>query len=94
MRTTIDLPDNLLRRAKATAALRGIKLKEFIAGSIQAALNRATASTIPTERPKRSLPPLIAKAMTGVQIPALTKEEIAEIEMEEDLDKLRRSFGR
>jgi hypothetical protein len=31
MRTTIDIPEELLRQAKAEAALRGIKLKDFVA---------------------------------------------------------------
>ena len=31
MRTTIDIPEELLRRAKAEAALRGIRLKDYIA---------------------------------------------------------------
>jgi hypothetical protein len=30
MRTTIDLPDELFRRAKAEAALRGRKLKDLV----------------------------------------------------------------
>ncbi len=30
MRTTVDLPDSLYRRAKAEAALRGIKLKDLV----------------------------------------------------------------
>ena len=30
MKTTIDLPDDLYRRAKATAALRGRKLKDLV----------------------------------------------------------------
>jgi hypothetical protein len=30
MRTTIDLPDELLRRAKSEAALRGRKLKDLV----------------------------------------------------------------
>lgn len=30
MRTTVDLPDDLFRQAKASAALRGIKLRELI----------------------------------------------------------------
>ena len=30
MKTTIDLPDDLLRRAKAEAALRGRKLRELV----------------------------------------------------------------
>ena len=38
MRTTIDLPDNLLRQAKARAALRGIKLKDLVADALRASL--------------------------------------------------------
>ncbi len=30
MRTTVDLPDDLFRQAKATAALRGCKFKDLI----------------------------------------------------------------
>ena len=30
MRTTVDIPDELLRRAKSEAALRGRKLKDLI----------------------------------------------------------------
>jgi hypothetical protein len=30
MRTTVDLPDDLLRRAKSEAALRGRKLKDLV----------------------------------------------------------------
>lgn len=38
MRTTLDLPDELLRHAKARAALRGMKLKDFVAEALHAAL--------------------------------------------------------
>ena len=38
MRTTIDIPDPLFRNVKATAAARGLKLKEFIADSLRVAL--------------------------------------------------------
>lgn len=34
MRTTIDLPDPLFREVKATAASRGLKIKDFIAHSL------------------------------------------------------------
>ena len=40
MRTTVDIPEGLLRQAKATAAMRGIKLKELIAEALLAALQR------------------------------------------------------
>ena len=38
MRTTLELPDELLRQAKARAALRGMKLKEFVAEALERAL--------------------------------------------------------
>ncbi len=38
MRTTIDIPDELLRQTKARAALRGMKLKELIVEALEAAL--------------------------------------------------------
>ena len=48
----------------------------------------------PAGGPRHSPPPLIAKAMTGKPIPALSNRELAEIELEEDVEKLRRSYGR
>jgi len=38
MRTTIDLPDPLFREVKATAAVQGLKLKDFVANSLRSAL--------------------------------------------------------
>ena len=38
MRTTIDIPESLLKQAKARAALDGVRLKDFVAHAIQAAL--------------------------------------------------------
>ena len=35
MRTTIDIPDDLLRRAKAEAALRGLRLKDLVRDALQ-----------------------------------------------------------
>jgi hypothetical protein len=35
MRTTVDLPDALFKRVKSEAALRGMRLKEFIAQSLE-----------------------------------------------------------
>ncbi len=39
MKTTIDLPDPLFRRAKATAAAKGQTLKSFITDSVRQRLN-------------------------------------------------------
>lgn len=35
MRTTIDLPDTLFRKTKATAALRGSTMKELIVRAVE-----------------------------------------------------------
>lgn len=39
MRTTIDVPEDLLRRAKAAAALRGMTLKDWVTEAIRVALH-------------------------------------------------------
>lgn len=43
MRTTIDLPDVLFREVKATAAARGLKLKELVISALQAAIRNSEA---------------------------------------------------
>ena len=86
MRTTIDLPDPLLRQVKARAALEGLTLKElitsYVAHGLQQNLEQRAAQTR-----TRSAPPMIAKAAIGKPIPALSASELAEIEIQEDLEK-------
>jgi hypothetical protein len=40
MRTTVDLPDALFRKMKATAALQGMSLKQFITRAIEAEISK------------------------------------------------------
>lgn len=40
MKTTVDLPDPIFRRAKATAAHRGITLKAFITSAVESNLEK------------------------------------------------------
>jgi len=35
MRTTIDVPDPVFRKMKATAALRGVSLKDFLLSAVE-----------------------------------------------------------
>jgi len=87
MRTTVDLPDELFRRAKATAAIRGIKLKDLIAALVEEGL--AGEKAIPVVREGgRPLPDSIIRT-TGVTIPAYSNAEIEAILIEEDARKLR-----
>lgn len=38
MKTTLELPDDLLRRTKALAALRGVSMRDLIAHALEAEL--------------------------------------------------------
>lgn len=50
MRTTIDIPEELLRLAKARAATRGVRLKDFVSEAIRLALIENDSFT-PAEKP-------------------------------------------
>ena len=54
MRTTVDIPDDLLRRAKSEAALRGRKLKHLVEEGLRLVLAVQSTGGEPTpEEPKR-----------------------------------------
>ena len=67
MRTTLDLPDPLMRELKARAAMEGIKLKDYFAALVQAALQRPAGASVP---PVRSPAPVFHRASTR-PLPAL-----------------------
>ena len=51
MRTTVELPDELFRRAKARAALQGCSLKDLVADGLRLLLQTPSArSRIPSRR--------------------------------------------
>jgi hypothetical protein len=81
MRTTIDLPDELFRQAKAKAALDGLKLKDLIARYVEQGL-RGVAPSSPSRRPRRSELP-VARPVTGRSLPLLTNADIHRI-LDED----------
>ena len=49
MKTTLELPDPLFRKAKATAAERGQSLKEFVTDALRDKLAAATRRPYATE---------------------------------------------
>jgi hypothetical protein len=49
MKTTVEIPDPLFRRAKATAAERGQSLREFIAEALQEKLVQRGGKGVPAE---------------------------------------------
>lgn len=40
MKTTLELPDTLLRRTKAAAAMRGVSMRDFIAQALEVQLRQ------------------------------------------------------
>jgi hypothetical protein len=70
MRTTIELPDELLAKAKNSAALRGVSLKQFFIQAIEQKLAPENAKV------RRTLPAIGSPG--GRRIRVLTSEQIDE----------------
>lgn len=70
MRTTVELPDELLNRARTSAAQSGVSLKEFFIAAIEVKLAGQTAKT-------RRPPPEIGR-VSSPPVDVLTPEQIDE----------------
>lgn len=81
MQITIDLPDALLDQAEVRAAQKGLAVADLVTGYVAQGLQRDA------EARQRSAPPRIAKAATGTQIVVLSADELADLELQEDLYK-------
>lgn len=87
MKTTVEMPDALFRKAKATAAERGVSLKELLTDAVREHLQRGVADTI---RHKSSAPPWMS-AFGGLRalhketkkINRILQQEFEQIEEEE-----------
>lgn len=65
MKTTIDLPDDLLHRAKVVAAQRRTTLKELVQQGLEyVTIHQGPDSDSPRKSPNQAL----IKALSGVQI--------------------------
>lgn len=74
MRTTIDLPVDIYRKAKAEAALRGVKLRDMVVTSLTRELNRsdsalAQAGSVRVDEFMASLDELSGQIGQGAQSP-------------------------
>ncbi len=91
MKTTIDLPEDLIRRAKAEAALGGRKLREFVADALRLRLGmkeeakRASGVTEPLLRNFDNLP--LIKGRKGAHKLNVTPKRIHELEMEAEMER-------
>ena len=83
MRTTVDIPDYLLRRAKVAAASEGMSLKAFLMRALAHELERSVEKEI--ARKKVSLPLVPSNRPGTLQ---LYSDGIAHILNQEDLKTL------
>lgn len=91
VRTTLDLPDDLFRQVKAKAALEGATLKMLLTRYVESGVRQP--ARLAGELDGRSRLPVVPRRGKRV-IPSLTPELQARLEEEDDVAKLRRSFGR
>ena len=74
--------EDLLRRTKATAALRGMKMKDLVAELVESGLDNPTR--IGSQRMGMNSPIPVTISADGRHIPSLTNAEIFEILDRED----------
>lgn len=92
MRTTVELPDPILRQAKAEAALAGMKLKDFIADALRAKLaelreadNDRLTPTVEMRQMGRFRIPVTRSAQPGSV--RITAEQLADCDLKEDAER-------
>jgi hypothetical protein len=88
MRTTFDLPDDLMRRAKIAAVKRGSTLRDLMAE----ALRRLLAAESSPKRKRMTEAPI--KLPPGHTIPIRSNSEIAQLFDEEDITHLNDVYRR
>ncbi len=85
MKTTLDLPDDLMREVKIRAAKEGKKLKEIFERALRNDLNSAASQPTPT-RPIIVTDPihghLVVKSPPDAPVSKMTIEEILQLEQD------------
>ena len=99
MRTTVDIPEGLLRRVRAQAALDGRKMKDVVNEALRRHLGLAENGTdaapelparVGIERAGRFVVPVVRSARPGEAVIALEKLK----ELEDDEQRHGEIFGR
>jgi hypothetical protein len=93
MKTTLEIPDELYREAKARAAMENRKIKDLVAEGIRLVLEQSTPVT---KRPigKRPSPFPLIRGKGGPLLKILDNKLIAQLQEEEDIEHTRRALGR
>jgi hypothetical protein len=91
MKTTLEIPDDLFREAKAKAALDGMKLKDLVAEGLRMALGAKKQSTPAARKPRPLLKSLDVLPVVGSKSKSsklkITPARIHELEMQAELKR-------
>ena len=80
MKTTLEIPDLLFRRAKSVAAQRGIPLRQFVTEAVQ---DKLSSSSAPSPKPwMRHVGKLKASRKESEQINKRIEETFEQIDKE------------
>lgn len=83
MKTTLEIPDSIFRRAKSAAADRGIPFREFVTEAVK---DKLVADTKATEKPwMEAFGKLRHLHKEAVKINRIIEEEFGQIEAEDRL---------
>jgi len=85
MRTTIDLPDSLFKKMKAMAALRGMKMREYVMEVLEKALTPSKRSHSGRKRREVKFP-LIRRKKPGTI--RYSNEQLEDLMIAEEAAKL------
>ena len=85
MKTTIDIPDDLFRLAKARASLGGVSLRQFVTDTLRARLEREEKRARAADPPwMKGFGGLADLAAETARVRALIEEEFESIESERE----------
>ena len=85
MKTTLDLPDELMRAIKIRAAERDLKLKDLIAALLRRGLSEESGS--PKKVHRRVKIPIVACRHEARPDEEMTPERVAEVLLEDDAEE-------
>ena len=91
VKTTLEIPDQLFKQAKARAAMEGVKLKDFVTSALSAYLAKPKTNA---EGQAKSCPFPLVRGKGGPLLKQMSNQAIAKLEEEDDIERHRRSFGR
>ena len=91
MKTTLEIPDPLFKQMKSRAAMDGLKLKELVASALSAYLAKPEPSANQEIKP---CPFPLVRGKGGPLMKRMSKETVAKLEEEDDIERHRRSLGR